>query len=503
MTTQRLLSVRELCERLGVSRDWVYDRTRRGCLDPLPVIRFGRLLRFDEEQVQQYIAIRQALSGGGNLSVTEQRSQAMERRSKIMARKRFQEGGLRLRGKKDKYWEGSYYEDVINSDETISRQRRWVSLGKQASVPTRALARRRLRMIVDNLNDPDCRPKRESSLKEFIDKNYMHLYLSTLKRSTQDGHKFVIGKYILPVLGTHMLEQITREMLQGAVNRKHKEGKSWNTVRLMKMVLCSIFSRAVEDGYARHNPARGIKLPDRPPARVLPILTSEELVRLLAALPDRYRTMVWLACMTTIRVGELLALRWDSVDWENGFLAVREAVYRGDVSTPKNGRERVEALLPEWLDHLREFKRQFAPDAERHEWMFLNTKGTGPFDPTNLMDRIIGPAARKCGIGKVSWHMFRRWGGTTMHRRGVPPKVAQECMGHADISTTMRYYVGVPRQSHELAARALHDELAEAGEGLVSVGIGGILVARPPVAVRKSRKTKQRAASSTGRASDS
>ncbi len=135
--------------------------------------------------------------------------------------------------------------------------------------------------------------------------------------------------------------------------------------------------------------------------------------------------------------------------------------------------------------------------------MFPNTKGTGPFDPTNLMDRLIGPAARKCRIGKVSWHMFRRWGGTTMHRRGVPPKVAQECMGHADVSTTMRYYVGVPRQSYELAARALHDELAEAGAGLVSVGIGGSLVARPPVAVRKSGKTKQWAASSTGRASDS
>jgi len=61
---------------------------------------------------------------------------------------------------------------------------------------------------------------------------------------------------------------------------------------------------------------------------------------LLAQLPEPHRTMVGLIAATGLRVGELLALRWRSVDLALGTLRVSEAVYEGQFQLPKTQRAR-------------------------------------------------------------------------------------------------------------------------------------------------------------------
>ena len=57
--------------------------------------------------------------------------------------------------------------------------------------------------------------------------------------------------------------------------------------------------------------------------------------RLLSALEEPGRTLVLMAVLTGMRIGELLALRWKNVDFEGKTIRVREAVYEGHNSTPK------------------------------------------------------------------------------------------------------------------------------------------------------------------------
>lgn len=42
----QILTLDEIAARLKTSRRWVYEKSRRRCLDPLPVVRIGRYLRF-------------------------------------------------------------------------------------------------------------------------------------------------------------------------------------------------------------------------------------------------------------------------------------------------------------------------------------------------------------------------------------------------------------------------------------------------------------------------
>lgn len=51
----QILTLAELAERLKVSERWVYEKSRRRCLNPLPVIRIGRYLRFDWLEVSAWL----------------------------------------------------------------------------------------------------------------------------------------------------------------------------------------------------------------------------------------------------------------------------------------------------------------------------------------------------------------------------------------------------------------------------------------------------------------
>ena len=50
-----ILTLAELAERLKVSERWVYEKSRRRCLNPLPAIRIGRYLRFDWIEVSAWL----------------------------------------------------------------------------------------------------------------------------------------------------------------------------------------------------------------------------------------------------------------------------------------------------------------------------------------------------------------------------------------------------------------------------------------------------------------
>jgi excisionase family DNA binding protein len=58
-SNQQLMTLDDLCSRWKVPRAWVYRQTHRGCSNPLPVVRLGRLLRFREHEVEAWLADNQ------------------------------------------------------------------------------------------------------------------------------------------------------------------------------------------------------------------------------------------------------------------------------------------------------------------------------------------------------------------------------------------------------------------------------------------------------------
>lgn len=395
---------------------------------------------------------------GANLH-TEKARRATRERTWNVARRRYQSGCLFKRGKRRKVWIARWREDVIRPDGSLGRIQRSVVIGLVSEVPTRRQAQMQLDQQLQLLNQGQQRPQTTKLLQAFVDCEWTTLVLSTLKLSTQRGYRMVLGKHVLPYFGQRRLCDITKLDVQQFVADKFRQGLAWQTVRNAWIVLSSVLDAAVDYSYLNSNPARGVKFPVQGLRKEPRILNSEALEKLLKQLREPYRSMVILAALTGLRVGELLALRWRMVDLTAGTIRISESVFHGQVQLPKSERSiRTIPIGPQTRVLLEEHRKRFAANWGEERLLFPNQLG-GPHRESNLLERVLRPAAKAAGLERVTWHQLRHIHASVLDDIGVPAKIAQQQLGHAAIETTLNFYTHAIPDTHRRAIESLEQAL--------------------------------------------
>ncbi len=95
----------------------------------------------------------------------------------------------------------------------------------------------------------------------FAESQWAVLVVPTLKLSTQHGYKHVLNKHVLPYWREWRLRDIGKLDVQQFVADKFRQQAGWQTVRNAWTLLSGILETAVEYGFLRMNPARGVKFP--------------------------------------------------------------------------------------------------------------------------------------------------------------------------------------------------------------------------------------------------
>ncbi len=227
-------------------------------------------------------------------------------------------------------------EPVLAADGTLKSIRRSEIIGTLADFPTKRQARALLESRLHDVHHTLQKPQSSMQFREFVCSQWEPAILPTLKFATQRNYRHLVRRHLFPVFGDQPMCDINRQHIQGFVTDKMTRQKfSWKTSLHLRNLLSTIFSTAVDWEYVPRNPATGVKLPPRPPRGQLRFLTTDEVSRLLSALEEPGRTLVLMAVLTGMRIGELLALRWKNVGFEGKTIRVREAVYEGHNSTPK------------------------------------------------------------------------------------------------------------------------------------------------------------------------
>jgi hypothetical protein len=198
-----------------------------------------------------------------------------------MTRKRFQTGSVRLHEDRGPaYWQGFYREDFIDEAGKTERRRVAVNLGSLTEIPTEKIARAKLAVILEPINDAKHRPKKMMTFQGFIEK-YRTLKLANKKATTQHGYETNIRAHYLPEFGDMELSDVTSEAVQAFLNQKAIEGKAVQTLKNLKWGLSSIFVAAMKYGYMKSNPARGADLPPEGIKERLQLPSPDQLNRLL------------------------------------------------------------------------------------------------------------------------------------------------------------------------------------------------------------------------------
>lgn len=202
------------------------------------------------------------------------------------------------------------------------------------------------------------------------------------------------------------------------------------------------------------NPASAESV-DRPPVRYsgeFQTLSPDE-VRLAAShmeIPTE-RALILAAAFSGLRLGELQALRWRDVDFALQRLHVRRSLAGGVEKPPKSGRVRSSVLVDDVARVLDELSRRpwfTAPD----DLVFCDAKGDYLSD--GMLRRRFYAALDAAELPRVRLHDLRHAFGT-LAVQAFPLTDVQGYLGHAHISTTMRYVHHSPAAEHAARLQAI------------------------------------------------
>lgn len=222
---------------------------------------------------------------------------------------------------------------------------------------------------------------------------------------------------------------LTRGTLSEFVVRSRERGLSPVTVNTWSKALNAFLGWLHAEGHLAEKVALS---PLKTEKRVLRLLSTEELKRLLAFKPktmDAWRAyaLAVTALDTGIRVDEALGLRQEDLDFDNLLLKVR-------------GKGRKERVVP-FSFELRRVLFRWAQARTKHrwpaEWVFP-TRGGARLNQRNAL-RAHHILLRRLEIPRSGFHRLRHTFATSYLQNGGEVVRLSRVLGHTQITTTMRY----------------------------------------------------------------
>lgn len=316
------------------------------------------------------------------------------------------------------------------------------------------------------------------TIAEWID-TWLDVYIvPNVSPTTLSRYQGMIKRYIKPLLGHVQVQELNTLTVQAWVNSlkvSPASGKEMAvaTIKHAYHVLKGSMDKAVLAGIIPRSPCMSIMMPKG--QKKQPVVYDEAQIRQLiaAAKGTEMELVIDIELCLGLRRGELLGLQWEDIDWEkNQIHVVRNRVVvdgKSIVKDPKTATSTRTVDVPSqliqklhkhkmtcWANRLRLGQNYTATD-----FVIVHPDGK-PIYPEYL-SQMFTKLQKKAGLPKCRFHDLRHLCASIMLMQGVNVKVAQEHLGHKDISTTMNIYSHVLPSVAKEAAQKIGALVYEAG----------------------------------------
>ncbi len=236
------------------------------------------------------------------------------------------------------------------------------------------------------------------------------------------------------------------------------------TINKILKFLRAVFQYWVDSELLARNPLQAVKLlkVNRPEAQFLS--TDDARLLLIAAKNDvtctrygveigAYYTLLLTALTTGLRQGELLALKWDRINFEAGYIIVNENYTHKEISTVKTQSSNRYVFIPQYLRiALLEHKASIGNNP--YNLVFPNREGNY-IDGRNLTRRVLPRLLKQAGLEKITWHQLRHTCISALAEKRVNPAFIQRLSGHSNLKTTTAIYTHISDRMNKQAMDAL------------------------------------------------
>ena len=259
-----------------------------------------------------------------------------------------------------------------------------------------------------------------------------------LKERSMTSKKYMMDAHIVPYFKGRKLNAITPADIIKWQNAIRDKGYSQTYLRMIQNQLTALFTHAHNIYDLSNNPCKKVKKMGKADGEKVDFWTYDEYERFIGTMDEDSRhyvifeTLFWTGC----RIGELLALTKNDVDFNNNQIHISKTYYRHNckdvITTPKTEQSIRTIDIPEFLKEEIQsyYEKMFEYPADQRLF---------PIMPEAIQHKLKRNV-EKAGVKKIRVHDLRHSHVAYLIYQGVQPLVIKERVGHRDIGITMNTY---------------------------------------------------------------
>ena len=318
---------------------------------------------------------------------------------------------------------------------TVDGKHYRLSTGKEATAINIAWIKKNHRDVLLKLIAKD-KPKRSEMFADYA-RQSIDANAYAIKSSTQYGYKSMLDRHIMPHFKHYRLDEIKPSDIR-AWQTKLLQDLTPGSVKNVRHLLGKILEDAVMDEIIDKNPVKHVKPPRSEEKDDILPFSMEEVQTLLHHASPWMHTFLTVAFFTGMRSGELIALKWDDIDFNTNKIIVRRSIRQGVESGTKTGKTRIIDMLSPVREVLKE---KFKENGLSSEYIFTTRKGTPYKESSAVTTTHWRPLLKRCTIAHRVLYNTRHTFASLMLLNGEDVLWVSKMLGHSNIATTMKYYI--------------------------------------------------------------
>lgn len=253
-------------------------------------------------------------------------------------------------------------------------------------------------------------------------------------------------KMLCPVLKEYFpdisIEKIDTFYINTTIALMKKRGMSKTGINNYCKILKMCFDYAYDMNYITENPVDNACIPKIPRHTEINPFTIQEVMLLLNQDCAQWvRDGIVIAFHTGMRRGEIYALKWSDINFDQRFIMVQRALsFAGSIVVIKSTKTACGVRRIDIDEYLASYLAKVKADSDTDYVFAPSLRSKYPFRVPWNISSYIRKMCMSAGISPRNFHALRHTHATILLAYGIHPKIVQERLGHSDIEITVMTY---------------------------------------------------------------
>lgn len=286
--------------------------------------------------------------------------------------------------------------------------------------------------------------------KDFTLDYIENIYYGKVKGSSYETAYGLITNQILPWFGEADISDIDQFLVHKFYKEKKEEGLSSSYIQKMHEIVRMLLRIAFKWELIKKDVASLIE-PPRLEKKQMKVWNIDQVNEFLHnTTHSRYHPVFFLAAYTGMRKGEIIALHWDDINFEEGTISINKTLYKlktgFQLAEPKT-RNSVRSIYmdEDTMKVLKKHKVKQNLEKLKYGGVYQDNnlvfaQETGAFIHPSAVNALFLRFTRQMGMPQIRFHDLRHTHATILLGMGVNPKLVSERLGHSSVQITLDTY---------------------------------------------------------------